>query len=353
MGTYDTKRLDAKIDAYAAAEGFSGMIRVTRGDRVLYEKAVGYADVEKKTAFSRDSIFAFYSLSKPFCAIGLMKLVEAGKVDLAAHPSRYVPEARGFDERLSVHHLLTHTSGIPDFIQTEDFFEKYKNESDADMRPLLEKLCAYPAYFAPGEGAKYENSNFVISALIIENVSGMAYADYMRREIFLPLGMKTAAVVRPETVISNCVSGHDKDGEGRLFVVPRAYWTYLGGGDMVGTVDDVYRLHVAIRDRLLLGDASWEKILTPVSEKNRGYGCTLSVWHGKARITHNGGSAGFRTLHVQLPADDFGIILLSNAGFGDAREVLSEYIHECFYGEDGSPSERIEMDKGYIKEITT
>lgn len=351
MPMYDITRLDREIDAYAKAEGFSGMIRVTRRDEILYARSVGYADIEKKTAFSADSMFTLYSLSKPFCAIGLMKLVEAGKVDLGAHPSRYVSEAKGFHPSLTIHHLLTHTSGIPDFLQTKEFFEKYQHESDADMRSLLSRLTEYPAYFVPGEGAKYENSNFVIAALIIENVTGMAYAEYMKKEVFLPLGMKTAAVDRPGFEIPNRVSGYEKNDDGEIVSVPRAHWAYFGGGDMVGTVDDVYRLHVAIRDRLLLSESAWRKILTPVSVRNRGYGCTLSLWHGKDRITHNGGSAGFRTLHIQLPDDDFGIVLLSNFGYGDAREVLSEYIHTCFYGDDGSPSERVEMDKGYIKEI--
>ena len=77
-------------------------------------------------------------------------------------------------------------------------------------------------------------------------------------------------------------------------------------------------------------------------------GCTVTMWHGKRRITHNGGHRGFRTLHVQLPEDDFDIIWMSNSGYGEARKFIAEAVHGLFYGEGGGLNENVEMDQGYI-----
>ena len=341
--------LNQRIDDYARAEGFSGVIRVTHKDQILYERSVGYADVAEKREFSANSRFTLYSLSKPFCALGLMKLWDKGLIDLSAHPSVYVPEVAGLHESLTVHHLLTHTSGIPDFFKTSAFYKNHKEEKNPDLRALLPELCACPAFFLPGESAHYQNTNFILSALIIENVSGMAYADYMREEVFLPLGM-TTAVVEPPTGLDlpERVTGYEKAEDGTLYPAKRNVFFMLGGGDIVGRVDDVYCLNHAIKHKLLVSEEAWERILTPAPQNHKGYGCTLTTWHGKRRITHNGGFIGFRTLHVQLPEDDFDIILLSNTGFGDARKVISEYIHDCFYGDSSAPTQDVEMDTGYI-----
>ena len=126
----------------------------------------------------------------------------------------------------------------------------------------------------------------------------------------------------------------------------------FGAGDIVGTLDDVYCLNKAIKHRLLLKDETWKEVLSPSPINNMGMGCTVSDWHGKQRITHNGGHLGFRTLHIQLPEDDFDLIFLSNSGFGDARWDISEMVYRAFYGDEDtigeSTGETVEMDKGYI-----
>ena len=113
--------LDRAVDLYTEKSGFSGVIRVTIENNVLYERTVGYADWEEQTPFSPDSLFTFYSLSKPFCAMGLLRLYEKGLVRLDAHPSLYVPEAELFPRDVTLHTLLNHSAGIPDFVQTQAF----------------------------------------------------------------------------------------------------------------------------------------------------------------------------------------------------------------------------------------
>jgi len=122
----------------------------------------------------------------------------------------------------------------------------------------------------------------------------------------------------------------------------------LGAADVVSTVEDVYCLNKAIKHKLLLSAESWDEILTPNPLNSMGLGCRVNEWYGKKRIVHNGGWNGFRTMHVQLPEDDFDIIVLSNSGWGNARRDIIEAVYSAYYGNSTLKSDVLEMDVGYI-----
>lgn len=336
-----------QIQTYCEANHIMGVLRITVGGKEVYRQSMGFADIHRKTAFSDASMFHLYSLTKPFCAIGLLRLKDKGLVELDAHPGKYVPEARGFDERVTIRHLLHHTSGLPDFEQNEAFAKKYAPGYAKFIRQHLKALVNYPSYFSPGTGGKYANINYVLCALIIENVSGMSYEAYMKQEVFAPLGLKCAAIDHGTQASLHCVQGYEYRNDAFVPVDRSLDWMF-GAGDMVATVDDVYCLNEAIKNRRLLKKDTWEEVLTPSPLNKMGMGCTITCWHGKKRITHNGGSDGFRTLHIQLPEEDFDIIFLSNSGFGNARKDLAEMIYTTFYGTGTAEGDAVEMDSGYI-----
>ena len=315
------KTLDSFIDAYTEANGNTGSLRVTLKDRIVYERTIG-------EGITPSSMFTFYSLSKPFCAIGLLLLRDKGLVDLDSHPGRYVGGASGFDSRVTIRQMLHHTSGLPDFARIPDF-----DDSDGDVRKNLSALSKYPMEFEPGTSALYSNINFNLCAMIIENVAGMPYAEYMKRELFDPIGMKTAAVDREGLEISGRVQGYEQDGE-KIVPASRTMRWMVGAGDIIGTVDDAYCLNRAIKCRMLLKSVTWDEVLDPSPLNSMGMGCTVGIWHGRRRITHNGGHIGFRTLHIQLPEDDFDIVYLSNSGWGNSRNDYAEAIYSAFYGKE-------------------
>lgn len=352
MYTDFQKRMDAYFDRYCEIYSYSGILRITVKDEIIYERCMGEANVDTGEMIKPDSRFVFYSLSKPFCAIGLLKLVDKGLVNLASHPSKYTPLAQGFDPRVTVDSMLRHTSGMPDYGQLPGGIGK--NRSREDLYASIEALKKLPMNFAPYESVLYSNINFTLSALIIEAVTGESYDDYMKREVFEPLGMKTALVNQKGLEIPRLVMGHDINGTRTLTVRDYCVVGMLGAGDIVGEVDDVYCLNRAIKHRLLLKTETWEKVLTPLKNSNFGYGCAVFDWHGKTRIGHNGGSAGFRTLHIQLPEDDFDLILLSNRGYGNSRGTIAEAAWRAFYGDmSGAVEEAVAMDKGYIQDVTS
>ena len=346
MRMLNTEKLNAALDVYES-EGCYGTLRITEGEGVIFERNLGYANAQTKEPFTKDSMFTLYSLSKPFCAIGLMKLYDRGLVDIDEHPGKYLEEARTFHKNLKIYQLLNHTSGIPDYMQTVEFKARHvgKGKNEWELLPIL---AEYEGFFAPGEDGRYTNVNFVIPAMIIERVTGMPYSEYMKAEVFEPLGMKCAVVDREGMFIEHRVQGHDRRDGGRLVPVGKTYFSMFGAGDICATVDDVYCLNLAIKNKLLLSERSWERILTPSPINDMGYGCMVYDWHGKRRIQHNGGSMGFRTMHFRLPEYDLDVILLTNSGFGEYRDLIAEAIHDSYFGESTEKAKKIEMDKGYI-----
>lgn len=342
----NTELLNSTLDKYER-EGCCGVLRITKNDVIIFERSLGYANAKTKEAFTKDSMFTLYSLSKPFCAIGLMKLYDRGLIDIDEHPGKYLREAMGFHKDLKIYQLLNHTSGIPDFVQTKEFYEKHSSGKESE-KELLSEISKYDAFFEPGKDSRYTNVNFVIPAMIIERVSGMTYSEYMEREVFCHLGMKTAVVDYNGRRVENRVQGHDKNVNGELCPIEKTYFSMFGAGDIMGTVDDVYCLATAIKNKLVLSEKSWKRVLTPSPINGYGYGCSIYDWHGKKRIQHNGGSAGFRTLHFLLPEYDLDVILLTNSGFGEYRDLIGEAVHTAYFGESYDKVKKIEMDKGYI-----
>lgn len=336
-----------KLIKYADDFRLNGALRITVHGNIDIEECFGFADINTKEPIKPDSVFAFYSLSKPFCAIGMHVLSQKGLIDLNSHPSKYVPELKTLHEGVTIRRMLHHNSGIPDFSPDMVTNTTTKNPSEK-LRSALGNLCDTPMMFVPGEGYTYINSNFCLCALIAENICGIPYKEFIKKEVLDPLGAYTAKVYDELEPRPDMVHGTELL-DGRLVHVPVATFGMLGAGDIAGTVDDVYRLNIAIKNKLLLSEQEWNDVLTPSPLGGMGHGCFAGYWHDKFRITHNGGHTGFRTIHIQLPEDDFDIILLSNSGWGNARFELADMIYDEYYGKAAGRTDTMKLDGKYIE----
>lgn len=338
-------QFDRFLVAYEKEHILSGTLQLRCKDEMLLCRDFGMADYENQIPFSPSSVFSYYSISKPFCAIGIMKQWDRGLVELDAHPGRYVPEAQALHPAVTIRHLLQHTSGIADFEQTEAFRQTYVHGTYENLRTHLALISGYPTHFAPGTGGFYANINYCLLSLILESVTGTDYGTYMQNEVFSPLGLTATQIDVPGLAVANRVRGYAA-ADGTRIPVEKSYDWMRGAGDVIGTASDLYCLNHAIKHRALLSDAAWKHILTPSPVNGFGFGCTVSPWHGHTRIQHNGGHTGFRTLHIQVPEDDLDLIWLSNFTGCDIRGTLMEAVGSCFY--ENADTASTEMDKGYI-----
>jgi CubicO group peptidase (beta-lactamase class C family) len=319
------KQLDEKIRAYCEKEKIMGVLRITKGEEICYDERIGFAHCEEKTPFTDDSVFTFYSMSKPFCAMGILQLVDQGLVDLDAHPGNCLPEAAGFDPRVTIRQLLQHTSGVPDFAPDTGYLT-----SCGDVRGDLQKLAAFPSHFEPGTGDRYSNIGYYISALIIENITGLSYPEYMEKQVFAPLGIH-AQVDHPGLEIPNRVQGYRLDGNEQVVPCEKSHDWMLGGGDLIGTVEDVYALNRAIKHRLLLKPETWEAALTPSPINQKGFGCTVTTWHGI--YEEEAAKRGIRVIWVPHALLD-----PRKASRQNMRDCVNRYMHTVLGEEPLDPS---------------
>src|SRR5437879_526519 len=182
--------MDAYVRRYADGDFFSGVVRVTKGDRVIYENAFGYADRAWQIPNSLQTRFQIASLSKPMTATAILVLGEERKLSLEDKLSKFLPDFPNGD-RITIEELLTHYSGLADASSTAD----YNDWSRFQQTPasLVEKLAKLPPRSQPGTRYSYSNSNYHLLALIIEKASGTSFGDFLDQNIFKPLGMTNTA----------------------------------------------------------------------------------------------------------------------------------------------------------------
>ena len=332
------------LTEYEKSTSFSGSVQIISKGDVIFKKHIGYADRERKIAIDDNTRFRFYSMTKPFTAIGIMKLYEEGVISLSAHPGEYIECARELDTRITIEMLLKHISGLAEIADAD----KLQIKEEFDLSAEVQKLSGTPLSFEPGAAVEYLNTNFIILSLILEKFHDMPIDKYLKEKLFPALGMKSAICDTGENEIEGLAVGYEKNETGKI--VPAGYVNQKlmsGAGFGVGRISDVTCLYEVIKNKRFLKPETWEKVFTTSDVGDFGAGCIVFERNGKTVYQHNGGFLGFRTIHRYLPDEDFDIIVLSNVGFVDARIVICDKIYELYFG-DTENARNPEMDKGFI-----
>ncbi len=337
------KKLSAYLAEYEKTDKFSGLVQILKKGEVIFKEYVGYADREKGIPFSDDTKFRLYSMTKALTAISVMRLYEQGKVDLSAHPRKYIACAEKVDDRVTVEMLLHHISGLPEIASAESMTV----ERAVNLHEEVEKIAKEPLLFTPGEGTRYTNTNYILLSLIAEEFYKMPIHEYLEKVLFPEMGMHTACCDVDGHEIENLAMGYnmeDDEVSPATEYVNRALIS--GAGCSVGTIRDVEALHDVVKHRKILAPETWDVILTKCDINSFGMGCMVYEWNGKLVYQHNGGHVGFRLMHRYFPEEDFAIFILSNAGYGNARVDIPEKIYELWFG-SSDHADLPEMDKGF------
>jgi CubicO group peptidase (beta-lactamase class C family) len=326
--------LDAKLTRLAAADKFSGAVLIAKDGRAVFQKAYGYADRETKTPNNLETRFRLGSMNKMFTSVAVAQLVEAGKLKYTDTLARVLPDYPNKEvaQKITVHQLLTHTSGLGDIFGPE--FDRRKNEL-REIRDYLSLFADKPLRFEPGSGWSYSNAGFIVLGLVIEKLSGQSYYDYVQKHIYDRAGMKLSGSFPKTDKIQNLAVGYMKGGpSGQL--APN--WETLpwrgmsaGGGD--STVGDLLRFSEALRGHKLLGPQLTETIVTgktqpgPDADSKYAYGFEDDRVAGRRVVGHGGGAPGMNgQLDIYLDGG-YTVVVLANLD-PPAAQGVANYVRE-------------------------
>ncbi|MBK5291364.1 MAG: serine hydrolase [Acidobacteriia bacterium] len=307
------KPIANKVDEYMQARvrlhKFMGSVLVARDGKVLVSKGYGSANLELDVPNTPQTKFRLGSITKQFVALATLQLEERGKLKVSDPVCQYLENCPEAWKPVTIHHLLSHTSGIWNFTSSPDYSKQWMLPS----RPAktMEKFRDKPLEFEPGSKWSYSNSGYILLALVLEKASGVSYEEYMQRNIFEPAGMQDSGHDTYEAVLKHRASGY-AERNGRLQNAPYHDMSIpIGGGDLYSTVEDMLRWDQALYSGKLAQPESIARLFTPV-KNNYGYGWTVDQQFNRTRISHGGGINGFVTFISRYPQDKSLVVVLSN-----------------------------------------
>ena len=330
------------LDPLLKTNNFSGVILVAKGDRILFAKGYGYADIEQRVPNSPDTLFQIASVSKPFTAAAIMRLAEQSRIDLHAPLARVLPDYPN-SSKLTIHHLLTHSSGIPN-INLFPEYEEIQLRSN-DPASLVEVFKSKPLEFEPGSKYSYSNSNYNLLALIIEKVAGETYGAFLEREILRPLKLERTGHRPPMTrIVPGLAEGYAPEGTFELKRADYLDWSAkTGNGSLHSNAKDILRFLRAVHTGRLLKPASVAASHTQ-HFPNIGYGWFLTEAHGRQLHHSNGRSPGWSAQVDHYVKDEVSVVVLSNL-YVSVTTPVARAVGAIYFGEPWEPLPQLSAQK--------
>jgi CubicO group peptidase (beta-lactamase class C family) len=327
------KEMDAFLQAHLATGRFMGSVLVARGDEVLHRAGYGMANLELEVPMTPETVLRIGSLTKQFTAAATLQLQDQGLLDVHDPVSRYLPDYPHGDE-ITLHQLLNHTSGTPDF---ESLLESGPGFRQAlSLAAMIATFSDLPLDFPPGSQFTYSNSGYIVLTAILEKLTGQRYADYMAEHFFGPLGMNSTGYDDPLALIPNRAAGYNWDGTAYHNAEYLDMSIPAGAGGLYSTVLDMYRWDRALYAGGLLSAESERAYFTPSVSAGPGYGYAYG-WSTfdtgeRSLIVHSGGIHGFSTFVIRDPSEQLYIVVLSNVEYTPVQDI-AEGLVAIAYGE--------------------
>lgn len=338
----ESRPIKRLIDQYmreqVMADRFSGSVLIASHGKILFEKAYGLASVEQNVPNTLATRFKIHSLTKQFTALGIMMLVEQGKLNTSDSICKHFPNCPQAWERVTLHHLLTHTSGIPDYTGLWTSSDQATGEASdlQNLSRVLSETKDKPLDSDPGQKWRYSNFGYVLLACLVQKVSGEPYPEFIRQHIFEPLhmantGSEGLAHVKHDDYegpapVRNLASGYNGEA-GHLETTISYMYKLMGAGGIYSTVGDIFLYDQALSTHKLLRKETLEKMVSSAvlaNEKTKnlyGYGWIVSNYFNRQCLHHSGGTNGFAVEYARFPADEVSIVIMSNFGFSEVENM--------------------------------
>ncbi|SEK36312.1 CubicO group peptidase, beta-lactamase class C family [Aquimarina amphilecti] len=318
------KEIDAIVSSMYSAEEPGISILVAKEGKSIYRKAFGKANLELDVSLKPENVFEIGSITKQFTAVAILMLEEQGKLTIDDEITKYIPDYPTNDKKITIHHLLNHTSGIKSYTGMASFMESART----DMTPteLIDVFKNEPMDFDPGEEFRYNNSGYILLGHIIEVITKDTYENYIEKNIFEKIGMNSSYYGSMSELIKNRASGYKQDGDKFLNADYLSLTLPYAAGSLMSTVDDLLKWQNAISANTFIKRTSLEKAingskLNNGEEINYGYGWGKTNIQGAKGYAHSGGIFGYTTNGIFLEKENVYVIGLTNCNCKNVGEV--------------------------------
>lgn len=321
-----------KVDDFVKSEmqrqHIAGLsVAVVKDGKIIKAEGYGLANVELNVPARPETVYKIGSVSKQFIASGIMLLLQEGKISLDDKISKFLEGTPDTWKDITVHHLLTHTSGI---IREAPGFDPFKVQSDAEV---IKTAYPLPLRFAPGEKWEYCNVGYFTLAEIIRKVTGKPWADYLQERLFMQVKMNATRTTTVTDLIQNRADGYvwNKD----KWQNAQEYFALRPSGAFISNVLDLAKWDAVLYGDEMLKQSTREQMWTPVKLNSGttypyGFGWTLDPVRGHKVVAHNGSLPGFRASFTRFVDDKLTVIVLTNSDNANpgaiANEVASVYL---------------------------
>ena len=315
-------------------------VMVISDGRIVHQKGYGLADLQARTPITSMTTFDLASVSKQFTAMAIMMLVESGSLSYSDPLSKFFPELPPWASEITVRHLLTHTSGIPSYMQIFEEEPAGISEEPSSREVITMLGREHAPRFAAGARYEYSNSGYVVLAQIVEKVTGKSFPEFMKERVFDRIGM-TSTLVSDQIESPSPNRAVSYDGYWLLgWRYPRADYTPLnriyGDGNVNSSLADMYRWDQALYTDTLVAQRTLSEAFEPMrlddgTTSDYGFGWRLLEWHGRRVLQHGGSWAGFRSNIVRVPSERLTVVILSNLRIfdvNDAAKTITGYFLE-------------------------
>jgi len=303
----------AKVDEYMNAGlklgRFSSAVLIARDDKVLVSNGYGAANYDEDSPIMPFTKFRIASVTKQFTAMAILILQERGKLKVADPICKYVAECPAAWEPITIHHLLTHTAGVPNFTGFPDFNQWKKLPTTVSA--LLARFRDKALDFKPGDEYHYSNSNYALLGAIIERVSGKPYQAFLQENIFDPLKMTSTGYDDTSMILKHRARGYTRQGDKLTNAEYLDMSSVYAAGGLYSTVEDLYLWTQALATGKLVSDKTLAAMFTPFKH-DYAYGLMVKQEFGRKCIHHTGLLEGFTSFVGRYPNEKVTIIVLNN-----------------------------------------
>lgn len=304
-------RVESALDNYYKAKLFSGVALIAQDGAIIWSKGWGMADRQQAIANTPQTRFRIYHMTMQFTAAALLLLEQEGKLTMADPICNYLDDCPAAWQPVTIHHLLSHTSGIPDYFDIAEREMNTYTRQGATLAELVALFHDQPLSFPPGEQRVWSRSGFVLAGLIIERVSGQPYGDFVEQHLFQPLGMTHSGYGAPAAGMAlGYSSGSAKDP------VAIDISAFYAAGGLYSTAEDLFRWNEALYNGQLLDETRLQKMLTwhatTANNQGSGYGIVVSEEDGRKWAGNAGAFTGYAARIVRYLDERVTLVLIGN-----------------------------------------